>query len=165
MKKSPFLKAAEEVNAYVEGKMLLGASNKAGDVFSSFGGSMLCVVASRSVEVSMPKGTIPAWLREAAAKAEATGCGNCGEQAAIAFIQLAQRKIVPLDYMARNHADHAFVVIGRARGSRAEIHTTWGPEAIVCDPWDGKAYPAADIPTKMYGGAPFSPTSVFRLER
>ena len=157
--------AAEQANVYVAGKMTVGASNKVGDVFDSFGGSILCVVASRSVEIGASKGTVPAWLRTAAAKAEATGCGNCGEQAAVAFMHLVERKVKPIDYMFRNNADHAFVVIGRDKGSLPENHSSWGKDANVCDPWHGKAYPASRIPLDMYGGGAFRPSSAFRLEK
>ena len=58
----------------------------------------------------------------------------------------------PLDYMERTNADHAFVVIGRTKGSRIDGYKTWGKEAVVCDPWDNKAFASKEIPNKMYGG-------------
>lgn len=151
---------------FVQQKMTVGAGNKFGDIARSFGGALLCVPASRSVDIAVPRGPIPAWLREAAAKAEHVGCGNCGEQAALAFIDLHERHHAhPLDYMARTNRDHAFVVIGRARGSRIDDYTTWGNEAVVCDPWDLKTYTATEIPIKAYGGArPFGVESLFRVD-
>jgi hypothetical protein len=151
---------------FVQRKMTVGAGNKFGDIARSLAGSLLCVPASRSVDIAVPRGPIPAWLREAAAKAEHVGCGNCGEQAALAFVDLLERHHArPLDYMARTNRDHAFVVIGRIRGSRIDDHTTWGTDTVVCDPWDSKAYAASEIATKAYGGAsPFGVESLFRID-
>jgi hypothetical protein len=152
--------------AFVRSKMTVGASNKAVEVFRSYGGSLLCVLATRSVEISVPRGPVPNWIREMAAKAENVGCGNCGEQAALAFMYLyEQLHSRPLDFMARTNRDHAFVVIGRTNKSKDDDYTTWGNEAVVCDPWDLKAYAAAEIPTKAYGGAkPFGVESYSRVD-
>ena len=150
---------------HVRAKMTIGASNKIGDIAKSFGGALLCVPASRSVDIAVPRGPIPAWLKEWAAKAEHVGCGNCGEQAALAFMDLHNRfHVRPLDYMARRNADHAFVVIGRARGSKIDDYLTWGDDAVVCDPWDNKVYAAREVLTKMYGGKAFKPESLYRVD-
>lgn len=71
------------------------------------------------------------------------GCGNCGEQSAVAFMYLYQMKIRPLDRMSLgpkvkgNGVDHAFVVIGRAGTKTGKLTDwdKWGPKAVVCDPW------------------------------
>jgi hypothetical protein len=151
---------------FVQRKMTVGASNKFGDITRSFGGSLLCVRATRSVDIAVPRGPIPTWLREWAAKAEHVGCGNCGEQAALAFMDLHERHHVrPLDYMARTNRDHAFVLIGRVKGSKIDDHKTWGKDAVVCDPWNSNVYSAGEIPTKAYGGArPFGVESLFRID-
>lgn len=150
---------------HVRSHMTVGAGNKFRDVARSMGRALLCVPASRSVDIAVPRGPIPAWLRGAASKAKHVGCGNCGEQAALAFVDLYGRLHArPLDYMVRTNADHAFVVIGRARRSRIGNLMTWGNDAVVCDPWDNKAYAAWEIPTTMYGGGVFKPTSVFRVD-
>lgn len=71
---------------FVKRAMTIGAQNKLSDVFTSFGKSLICVAAGRSVDVAVPaKEGFPSWIREASAKARQLGCGNCGEQAAIAF--------------------------------------------------------------------------------
>lgn len=80
------------------------------------------------------------------------GCGNCGEHAQIAFCYLLNKKIHPLDYMELVDNDHAFVVIGRLKGSSPSDPGTWGSDAVVCDPWasqHGQAYPASQIQPKM----------------
>ena len=159
------LSRAAQALTYVQSKMTIGASNKFRDLARSLGGSALCVVASRSVDIGAPRGPVPSWLRGMAAKAKATGCGNCGEQAAVAFVYLYEQiHAKPLDYMARTNADHAFVVIGRMRQSRIDDYTTWGNDAVVCDAWDDQVYPAREIPTKMYGGGVFKPEGYYRLD-
>jgi hypothetical protein len=61
------------------------------------------------------------------------GCGNCGENAILAFMYLYDLGVRPLDNMAVDQ-DHAFVVIGRKPGDVNDF-ATWGPVAVVCDPW------------------------------
>ena len=71
------------------------------------------------------------------------GCGNCMELAAVTFMYLYNLNIGPLDYMALNGADHAFVVIGRNRSDDVDtIGRDWDKSAVVCDPWAyGLKYP------------------------
>ncbi|OTA20339.1 hypothetical protein Xbed_01564 [Xenorhabdus beddingii] len=78
--------------------------------------------------------------------------GNCGEKAAIAFAHLKLIGIKPLDFFSVNVDDkgddyHAIVVIGRTTGRCLEP-LTWNREAVICDPWDKKAYPAHLYPDK-----------------
>jgi hypothetical protein len=55
--------------------------------------------------------------------------------------------------MMYSSGDHAFVVIGRAASSKAADYKTWGPDAVVCDPWGGVVCAASEIPkSRMYGG-------------
>jgi hypothetical protein len=101
-------------------------------------------------------------IHNRAALAASAGCGNCGEQAAIAFSYLElSRNARPLDYVgpagstrivSSGNIDHAFVVIGRVKGSDPLDQKTWGVDAVVCDPWDGDSgsyYMASDIPTRF----------------
>ena len=111
------LALARQAVKHVVGKMSLGAQNKPSDVLASWGQSLICVFAIRSVEVSGEDTTSVRGLRIWAAKAESAGCGNCGEQSAIAFVHLMDLKVRPLDYMIRTNKDHAFVVIGRESNS------------------------------------------------
>jgi hypothetical protein len=119
-------------------------------------------VRSTDVNISDKQSGIPSWLLQAAAKAESAGCGNCGEQAAIAFVHLSQLKVRPLDYMARTNADHAFVVIGRKEDSDQSNYRTWGSDCVICDPWAGAAFVAEDIPKKAYKGESVEAESLFR---
>jgi hypothetical protein len=71
---------------------------------------------------------------------DAADCGNCGEQSAIAFVFLRDCGVRPLDRVGRKLIDHAFVVIGRASASSLDDVRTWGPAAVICDPWALQSY-------------------------
>jgi hypothetical protein len=123
------------------------------------GQSIICVLAERSVDIAVAREPgdgklgMPGVIRGTAAKARDLGCGNCGEQAAVAFVYLKDAGVRPLDYMVyKEPGDHAFVVIGRAANSVESDYTTWGDDAVVCDPWGGNAFPAAEIPANLYVG-------------
>lgn len=138
---------------YVEGKMTVGAGNRPLDLLKSFGNSFICVLATRSVVSDMNPDDDNAHIRNMAAVAEGTGCGNCGEHAASAYQFLKRHKISPIDYMIyRAPGDHAFVVIGRDLSGDVADYKTWGPSAVVCDAWDHKVLPASQIPKQMYKG-------------
>src|SRR5690348_12034223 len=63
----------------------IGASNKLADELRSGFKSALCIVAMRSVEIAGQYANVAKYIEVMAAKAKSTGCGNCGEQSAIAF--------------------------------------------------------------------------------
>jgi hypothetical protein len=121
----------------------IGASNKIGDVLGSLGLSVLCVAVQRQL-VKDPSPAclkdIPQWITAAAHKLLIYGCGNCGEQTAYAMVLLYQLGIRSLDYMTVAGGDHAFLVIGSADKGPASSFKSWGDNAVVCDPWDNKAY-------------------------
>jgi len=137
---------AQSAVDYVRSVMTLGALNKLGDVIGSRGKSVICVMAERSVEKEWSSLQTESLLRRVAAAAEENGCGNCGEQSAVAFVYLLDHRVRPIDWMAlQKPGDHNFVVIGRVSGSDDTDPGTWGPAAIVCDPWKGKVYPPSMI--------------------
>lgn len=147
---------------YVKSRMTVGASNKIGDFLGSFGASYVCVLATRSVKIATPSSPLPAWVRSSAAIAEHVGCGNCGENAGVAFVYLYDRGVFPIDFMAATNHDHAFVVIGRDEGGDETRPEGWGKDAVICDPWDGKCYPASDFRASMYKGSDMETTSMLR---
>ena len=110
----------------------------------------------------------PQIIRSAAKAAIKNGCGNCGEQTAVGFMFLHDQMVRPLDFMALRESDpqfHQFLVIGRANGSSARDYDSWGSEAVVCDVWDGKVYPAADMGAKMHGSnVTMAPKSLWRVD-
>lgn len=71
------------------------------------------------------------------------GCGNCKEQAAVAFTFLHRLGIRPLDYVSltpySRTVDHVFVVIGREYDYDSRLKTEpweqWGDDAVICDAW------------------------------
>jgi len=76
--------------------------------------------------------------------------GNCWEQAAVAMIYLRDRGTTPMDFMyfTTPGYDHAFLIIGRAQFSNLSTLSTWGPDAVWCDPWQcrtGRAFAIADL--------------------
>lgn len=90
-------------------------------------------------------------LKACAWAAKQEGAGNCGELAAIAFIYLEDNGVKPLDYMVFDNEpayDHVWVVIGRVNGSNPLKVSTWGPDAVWCDPWqmrEGRVYSIDDL--------------------
>ena len=151
------LSAAVIANQYVKSKMTIGASNKLRVDFPrawACSGSAINIGAMRKQtdrDLIAAAGTLPKTnnpmlqehqkqhliLEKTVANAEAYGCGNCGEQSAIAFAFLRRQKTFPLDWMEVDDYKHAFVIIGRRRGSDTTDYRTWGDEAVVCDPWRG----------------------------
>lgn len=110
-----------------------------------------CVLFARwKTSGSVQNPTNMQMIRGNADRAIRFGCGNCDEHASLAFTFLERVGIRPIDYMVL--PNHAFVVIGRPASSDPTDYTTWGNEAVICDPWDHKVFPAADIPTLMFRG-------------
>jgi hypothetical protein len=143
MSLSENLRMAAEAVAYVVRKVTRGSGNQS---YSPPDGAD-CVAYLR--------GTMPStddWIGPLAQRAESIGCGNCGEQAAVAFMFLLSKGVRPLDYMNLYNADgravHSFVVlsfVGDGDGT-----STWGPDAVICDAWDERqAYPALQIAQNM----------------
>lgn len=146
------LASAKQAVIYVDLRMTIGASNK----WASTDEAQQCVRRiRRSAYLS---------LQDMARKAEAAGCGNCGEQAAIAFMYLRRKGIRPLDYMSlKRPGDHAFVVIGRKKKSQATNPKSWGGLAAVCDPWMRKQYYGSQYNVRMYDTRHL-PVSRFRID-
>ncbi|MFI5120122.1 MAG: hypothetical protein ACHQM4_06895 [Thermoanaerobaculia bacterium] len=145
---------ADSIVSQVQAKLPRGAANKPG----SSPASIACLDRMRTV--TTPKLMVPGAfymlvsdIRTIADDALSRGCGNCGEQAAIAFMMLVDKRVEPIDYVfcAGEGDDHAFVVIGRREGSDVRKYSaqTWGPDAVVCDPWMGKAYPCGEMQTNL----------------
>jgi hypothetical protein len=73
-------------------------------------------------------------VRESARRAMRSGCGNCYEQASLAYTYLEKQGIRPIDLFQLKALDHVFVVIGRTGDTPAKV-SSWGAGAVVCDPW------------------------------
>lgn len=61
--------------------------------------------------------------------------GNCQEQATLAFNYLNSKSVSSLELCHFIGGDHVFVIIGRAPNSDIRNPSTWGDEAVLCDPW------------------------------
>ena len=145
---------ADRIVSQVEAKLPKGAANKPGSTRVA----IECVQRMRTVTEAqlMAAGAfykLVSDIKTIANGALNKGCGNCGEQAAIAFMMLVEQKVEPLDYMycAGEGDDHVFVVIGRREGSNVRKYDaqTWGPDAVVCDPWMSKAYSCKEMQTNL----------------
>jgi hypothetical protein len=100
--------------------------------------------------------------------AQASGFGNCDEMACVAFVYLWERSCRPIELMKFSNKakvkktklvdhewvniekkvyDHMWVVIGRAQGSQVGKLSTWGANAVWCDPWQpaGKRFSIQDF--------------------
>ena len=149
-----YLSVAAQTVKYVKSKMDIGTSNK---FLPNLGGpaGVLCVAESRQMMVKDLKEQAPSVKRTGQDPMKATleswaywateyGCGNCGEQSAIAFIQLRDIwKTFPLDWMHWDGLAHAFVILGRIGITNPADVATWNDESVVCDPYYGEAMPAS----------------------
>ncbi|HEY1896099.1 MAG TPA: hypothetical protein VGG62_07505 [Terracidiphilus sp.] len=154
---SRYLRAVNDALQYVRGKMDIGASNKPGPGMIA---RMLCAGGTFNKgelreRVDQDLGRIPHptykdMLESSADWAKHFGCGNCGEQSALAFVYLRDLGIRPLDWIQVNNFKHAFVVVGRVSGSDPEDYTTWGRSAYYCDPWLGDSGEAAVLHVRYW---------------
>jgi hypothetical protein len=126
--------AAEKALKHVRKMVPLGADNRADNPLQAKAARALLdsradlIVDAVIFNKGMTSGAV-------ALAAKSYGAGNCGNQAAVALKFLEQMGIYPLDMMFDDRNDHNFVVIGRRAGSDPTDCRTWGPAAVVCDPW------------------------------
>ena len=83
-----------------------------------------------------------AYITRVASIAVAAGCGNCSDQATVAFCYLYYQHIRPIDLMYLTNEKHSFVVIGKNSDGGLDP-ATWGEDVVVCDPWNDDAYTLA----------------------
>lgn len=152
-----YLNAALQTMKYVESKMDIGSSNKFPNSYYGFPARYACVSESRGKIVGDLKKQAPEIKRTGADPLKAMvntwaewsrlyGCGNCGEQSALAFVHLRDVwKVFPLDWMQYDSFTHGFVVIGRIGATDPTKIETWNSEAVICDPWQGEALPAYSV--------------------
>lgn len=145
-----YISAARAAMQYVASKMDIGASNQLTNMHH-FGVVQACVAESRQHIVDDLKGQAAELNRTGGSRGKAMvetwadwtrhyGCGNCGEQSALAFVHLRDvLRVLPLDWMQIDSFSHAFVVLGRIGVTNPEVSSTWNNEAVVCDPWEGYA--------------------------
>jgi len=150
------LAAAKQAISYVAQKMTIGASNQS-DQYRVWAADDQTVqrIKNQCLGEVRSRTTASDWelkITQAKDASERFGCGNCGEQAAIAFKYLERTGVRPIEYCFRSSDGHSFVMIGRKSNATAEKMDSWGPDAVVCDPWDRmQAYPASQIQVKQFG--------------
>jgi len=87
-----------------------------------------------------------AWLSSLVALVTKYNVGNCREMAAIglqyAIDHLACQRVEMFRILG---GEHTFLVIGRDEGTDPADYLHWGPNAVVCDPWASRSYPAVQI--------------------
>lgn len=72
--------------------------------------------------------------------------GNCMEMAAAAFVYLLEAyPDVKVDIYHIVGGDHCFLVIGRDVNSNPTDPKTWGPHALICDPWSKESFPVFEL--------------------
>ncbi len=141
---SKFMPQARAAMKYVQGKMDIGASNKigtgmiakalcAGGTFNK--GALRTEVDKELARLPEDEQNYKNYLQISANWAKFFGCGNCGEQSALAFVYLRDKGVRPLDWYQVDDFKHAFVIVGRAKGSDPLKWETWGWDAVMCDPW------------------------------
>lgn len=145
------ISAAIMAMKYVNSKMDIGASNKpgpgmiarllcAGGTFSK--GELRERVDQDLAAIAKQRSTTSRDVLESSADwAKFYGCGNCGEQSALAFVHLRSQHIHPLDWVQISNFKHAFVIVGWERESDPSDYTTWGGHSAICDPWASHAGP------------------------
>lgn len=158
------LAAALEAVRFVKSKMILGAKNKVKDIVRSRGASIDCVDNLRGMATGRESEILRLYADNANAGAEREaelnadlaarfGCGNCNEQASLAFIYLRDKGVFPLDLVNKqndflNYGGHSFVVIGRI--AKKVKPDEWGSDAVICDPHGAEtAFPASQIERYM----------------
>lgn len=152
---------ALEAVRFVKSKMRFGARNQVGDLWRSRGASVSCISDMRS-DIEQYAGKLKGLFAESqsaanerlaeftASAAAHYGCGNCDEQAALAFIYLRDKGVFPIDWVDKLGVaggglfGHSFVVIGRV--AKALKPADWGPTAVICDPHENAtAFPATQF--------------------
>jgi hypothetical protein len=146
----------EAAIAYVRRYMTIGASHKLTNVVGSLGESLICVSKLRSEYAGGAK--FANWhdaVAENSRLGRLHGCGNCGEQSAIAYMFFFNNSMKPIDWITVNRADHQFTLLGCATGA-GSYHWKWGPRCVVVDPWNGECYPGSEIAKHRWSGKTYT---------
>jgi len=137
---------ADKALKHTQKIMTIGSYNTFGALYTPRGWKALSCVNKMREEIvpmlAMTDGSMGEQLRVRAEVAGDRRCGNCAEQAAVAFAYLVGIGARPIEYFDFSNKDHAYVVIGRPLCSEITIPETWGPYTFICDPWRGAVYHA-----------------------
>lgn len=145
---------------YTQRRMRIGSRDKVSDLFSGrWVQKYQCVSSLREEMAQMKAKTYCEFFQKVADKAEQLGCGNCGEQAAVAYYYLKRNRVADIALVGylKVPDDHSIVVVGfrgleRFKdGDTLPHHFAWihAHDTWVCDPWNGSAFPGLSISGKI----------------
>lgn len=78
--------------------------------------------------------------------------GNCIEYAYHAMDYILNHNVdINAEIFKIMRGDHFFLVLNRDPGSNRNNPETWGENAVICDPWQNKVYPAKDFQQQLKG--------------
>ncbi|MBB3899601.1 hypothetical protein [Roseococcus suduntuyensis] len=185
MAKARAMTMAQGAYDYVKARIHLGASNKIlnpsgwvdanGRPINSPTQNVvtMCVNSLRSewlAATGAPETTALRRLLARADMAEKAGCGNCGEQASLAFAWLMRHRATPLEFMTIINGDHAFCVLNRDRTTNPSDPDQWNDASVYIDPWRSLLSPGREMSQRNriswmhLGTVKYSFQSVVRLE-
>jgi hypothetical protein len=145
------LVAGEEALRYTKSKIRFSSINPWDILFSGFS-SVAEVATARSYEDELLEEIKKKYGAESitclvssairAKAAERHGVGNCGENAAVAFLwlYLNRPRIRPLDYCNRRNGNHSFIVIGSPVMPKFGNLEAWWQKGVICDPYNNFAF-------------------------
>jgi len=82
--------------------------------------------------------------------AEECNVGTCLEMTAVAFKHSIQNKPkLRAEPFYLEGGNHVFLLLGRNPSSDPSSYKEWGKEAVICDTWSGKVFPASEIESKL----------------
>ena len=149
------LTAAKTTVSYVRTVLDFGSDNKFLNNVSNLLINKLALSKAREMQDKImkdsPNRDWATYIEAMAMTAKLMGAGNCGENAAVAFVHLRDvLRILPIDYYMYNNFEHAFVIVGRRADTDPTDYNTWNREAAICDPWRGisgaaPAFPYANL--------------------
>lgn len=151
---------AQRALEHTKTSMRIGSRDKVSDLFSGrWVQKYQCVTSLRDEMKQIKARTYCEFFQQVASKAERLGCGNCGEQAAVAYYYLRRNgvaNIAMIGYLSFPD-DHSVVVIGfrgldRFKdGGTLPHHFAWidTRDTWVCDPWNGIIFPGLSISGKI----------------
>jgi hypothetical protein len=148
--------AAMDACKYVASHMRIGADNDiataARRLFFGHVPALVCVrgVMRPAIDKAIADGRVQSFngnriMEITAEKAKKHGCGNCGEQSAMAFVYLRNKAIGPLDWAQFTNRDHAFVLMGRPSTGTPGNLNEWVDNLVVCDPYYNRAAPLGTV--------------------
>lgn len=104
-------------------------------------------------------------MKRAAMLTLTRGGGDCFMQASLGFVYLYNHGL-PVEYFNMEGDIHEYLVFGRDPKSNKNDPLSWGPLAIICDPWTGFTLPASEwnVPSQFDDIKEGTPLMLFNHE-